>query len=61
MQAQIGKPGVTIGQRAKAFEDQNVIAARAILEDVDRYGGESAGIVIWARMTLRHTQNQGVR
>jgi hypothetical protein len=31
----------------------NLAAASIILGDVERYGGESAGLVIWARMIRR--------
>jgi hypothetical protein len=32
---------------------ENIVAARIILGDFKRYGGESAGPVIWARMVCR--------
>lgn len=35
-----------------SYATNNAVAARVILEDVERYGGETAGLVIWARMVL---------
>jgi hypothetical protein len=32
---------------------ENLVAAKIILGDITRYGGESAGLVIWARMVIR--------
>lgn len=34
---------------ASIFDRQNAEAARLILANTDRYGGESAGLVMWAR------------
>jgi hypothetical protein len=39
-------------RRAVEFERSNAIAARAILENPERFGGESAGVVRWARRIL---------
>ncbi len=45
-------------KRVKAYTDSdkhdasNRIAANAILEDPERYGGESAGLVRWSRAFL---------
>jgi len=38
--------------KAQAFAEQNGSAAEIILQHVERYGGESAGLVIWARMII---------
>lgn len=35
-----------------AQETGNLDSARAILADVERYGGESAGLVQWAQLVL---------
>ena len=39
-------------ERAERYVQQNAEAARIILLDADRCGGETAGLVIWARMAL---------
>ena len=44
----------TFWDRASKFGGQNLAAARAILEDPEKHGGEGAGLVVWARLTLRH-------
>jgi hypothetical protein len=41
-------------ERVRGFEEGNRRAAKIILANVAKYGGETAGLVIWARMTLRH-------
>jgi hypothetical protein len=45
--------------RQAAFQQQNLAAASVILQDIGRYGGETAGLIIWARLTLaRHTERR---
>ncbi len=48
----------TFWERVARFERENIEAARIILRDVNRYGGESAGLVIWARMVTRREVNR---
>ena len=36
----------------RAYDDANETAARVILADVERYGGEGSLAVIWARLFL---------
>jgi hypothetical protein len=45
-------------QRAESYERENIEAAQIILRDVDRHGGETAGLVIWARLTLAHASER---
>ena len=40
--------------RAEKHRGEQVEAATAIVKDVVRYGGESAAVVAWARLTLRN-------
>ena len=45
--------------RAEKFSDENSAAARIILADVERHGGEGAGLVLWARRaTQRETEKR---
>jgi hypothetical protein len=37
---------------AARYDAGNLAAARIVLADVDLYGGEGAGLVIWARLVL---------
>ena len=42
---------MTDSQRARrAYAADNEQAAHIVLQDVAKYGGEGAGLVIWARM-----------
>jgi hypothetical protein len=43
MKANVKKAGA-------AYDAGNRIAARIVLSDIARYGGEQAGLVIWARL-----------
>jgi hypothetical protein len=45
-------------QRVESYERENVEAARIILSDISRHGGETAGLVIWARLTLAHASER---
>jgi hypothetical protein len=45
--------------RVQKFHQQNLESARIILREVERYGGETAGLVIWARMVVREAQQNG--
>ncbi len=45
----IRQHGATGTKRTMAYMDQNRRAARAILEDPERHGGETAALVAWAR------------
>lgn len=40
--------------RAERYSDENRAAAGIILADPEHHGGESAGLVRWARMAMRH-------
>lgn len=40
------------------FEKANTIAARVILGDIERFGGESAGLVQWARAFTRKAERR---
>jgi hypothetical protein len=49
----------TFWKRVEKFQQGNIEAARIILRDVDRFGGETAGLVRWARRTLaRHAERR---
>jgi hypothetical protein len=43
---------------ADHYHAQNRLAAGIILQDVQRYGGEGAGLVQWARTVLRKEQTK---
>ncbi len=55
------------GRRCRDFQAENEAAARIVLESPERYGGERAVLVEWARLVLRPkvglvgrgTRNQG--
>ena len=50
----------TVPQAAAEFTRANQTAVAAILADTDRYGGDSAALVRWARAVgTRHTQQRG--
>jgi len=38
--------------RLAAFDEANFEAARLILADVERHGGDDAGLVRWARLVV---------
>jgi hypothetical protein len=44
----------TYWSRGERFADENCSAARIILSDTARHGGEGAALVQWARLALRH-------
>jgi hypothetical protein len=44
--------------RVRRFERENIEAAEIILRNVGRYGGEGAGVVLWARLVLSHDVEQ---
>lgn len=44
--------------KAVIYNDPNLHAARLILADPQRYGGEDAGLVRWARMTLERLKGK---
>ncbi len=39
-------------RRGLAFQSDNLEAAKIILEDIERYGGEEGAMVRWARMQV---------
>ena len=45
----------SVSRARVGFDKQNELAARLVLADVQRYGGEQAGLVIWARMLQAKT------
>jgi hypothetical protein len=47
-------------ERAERYREQNLEAAKIILGDIGKYGGESAGLIIWARLTMRYEAEQKV-
>jgi hypothetical protein len=48
---------MTDSQRARrAYAADNEQAAHIVLQDVVRYGGEGAGLVIWAHMILQRAE-----
>lgn len=34
----------------RGFDRQNQLAALLVLTDIERFGGEQAGLVVWARL-----------
>ena len=40
--------------KAERYNAEKLEAAKAILEDAGKYGGEAAAVVAWARLTLRN-------
>jgi hypothetical protein len=44
----------TFWARGEKYHEQNIEAAGIILEREQELGGSTAGLVIWARLTLRH-------
>jgi hypothetical protein len=47
-------------ERQAAFDRQNLEAARVILRDAARYGGEAAALVQWARLVVaKQCENAG--
>jgi hypothetical protein len=42
------------GSKVNKWQTDNLVAAKIILQDVVRYGGETAGLVRWARLTVAH-------
>lgn len=48
----------TFWDRVERFDRENLQAARIILCDVDRYGGNDSGLVRWARMALARAERR---
>jgi hypothetical protein len=48
----------TIASQTRDFDQRNGESARLILADVEQYGGEAAGLVIWARMATRRIESE---
>jgi hypothetical protein len=40
------------------YDQQNEACARLILQDLERYGGEGAGAVVWARLCLARIERE---
>jgi len=40
--------------KAERHRSEQLEAAKAILQDVAKYGGEAAAVVAWARLTIRN-------
>ncbi len=49
-------PAVT----ARGYDVGNLASARIIMADPDKYGGETSGLVIWARMAIRRIEGERV-
>jgi hypothetical protein len=41
---------------AARYDQQNELCARLILSDLQRFGGDGAGLVVWARLVLERLQ-----
>ncbi len=50
--------GKTPLSRAADYDRRNLESANLILADVERYGGETAGLVIWARMAKQRIEEE---
>jgi len=48
----------TVPQAAREFARANQTAAAVILANPERYGGESAAVVQWARLVLKHSPEE---
>ena len=48
--------GVLLSDKAAAHDKTNLVAARLIAREPARYGGDTAGLVIWARLILERAQ-----
>jgi hypothetical protein len=44
----------TTAGAVERYQADNLAAARLILRDIARYGGEEAGLVVWARLVLEN-------
>ena len=40
-------------RKAEAFRAGNILVAEIVMSDPERYGGEQALVVVWAKMVLR--------
>lgn len=40
--------------KAEKYNTEKLEAAKAILEDIEKYGGEPAAVVDWARLAILH-------
>jgi hypothetical protein len=47
------RAGVKLRTTVDRQHQENLVAASIILGDVARYGGESAGLVCWARLVVK--------
>ncbi len=53
---------MSLPKQADAYRQSNVQAARLILSAVERYGGEQAALVVWARRVVgEKTQEEGTK
>jgi hypothetical protein len=46
----------TVSRVRAGYQQANEQAAGIVLQDIAKYGGEGAGLVIWARMVLQRTE-----
>jgi hypothetical protein len=44
--------------RSANYDQRNLESAKIILSDVAKYGGETAGLVIWARMAIKRIEQE---
>ena len=49
-------PRVLLSDKTAAHDKANLVAARLIAREPARYGGEAAGLVIWAHLILERAQ-----
>ena len=45
-------------EKTRDYDQRNLESAKLILSDVERYGGEAAGVVIWARMATKRIETE---
>lgn len=51
------RPAVRLfSERAERYREQNLAAAHILVANVEVFGGPRAGLILWARLTLRREQ-----
>ncbi len=51
-------PEKTIKRQMNDFDRGNLESANLILGDVEKYGGEASGLVVWARMATKRIETE---
>ena len=46
----------TVSRARTGYQQANEEAAGIVLQDIAKYGGDKAALVIWARMVLQHAE-----